>query len=49
MESRAIDEVYSPQSLELNLVPGASGSGSFGENPKKMAGCFAVVLHLNVH
>lgn len=42
--------MYSPQSLELNLGTEASASGRFGaEKTKKMAGGFAVVMHLNVY
>lgn len=45
--------MYSPQSLELNLGTEASASGRFGaektKKKKKMAGGFAVVMHLNVY
>lgn len=34
-ESGAIDELYSPQSLELNLDIEASGSGRFGAEKNK--------------
>lgn len=34
-ESGAIDDLYSPQSLELNLDTEASGSGRFGAEKTK--------------